>query len=385
MAAPPLTHHEIIKHAAPLTRRGMKVNLAASHRNDRYIEFDPVPSTADRNTSLSYALQVGVRNVSQVTRVIAHANGLISTLTAIVADTDAALEAFEKIPHRRQLFIHDAKQIAMSYTLEAQDDAEVPTGVLQLRYVCARVHGLELRVDVSTGRAMPADVRLLLNGVPCDYLRETLADGEDSPLIHRAGRRLIAQATQHGYARSGDTSVSPLEKSTESDPAEVTGTFAEPIAIKKLPDDILAILGPQWRPLVYQGDHWKGVLRQLGSGTKRTERAENFVKSAMDHLANTLSTPPSRYHEKFGKARWLVFLRRLKPIMFLIGILALMPLSWLFVSEGGMQMHPLALGLTPLLMVSVIALTAREIPIMEIPPRPSGLPSDFWSAAQGNQ
>ena len=67
----------------------------------------------------------------------------------------------------------------------------------------------------------------------------------------------------------------------------------------------------------------------------------------------------------------------------LLAILAVMPLSWLAVARGGAEMHPLVLGLSPLMMVGVVLMSTREIPVLEIPPLPGPLPADRWRVAGG--
>ena len=121
------------------------------------------------------------------------------------------------------------------------------------------------------------------------------------------------------------------------------------------------------------------MLRELGKQEIRTARAESHIDEALNHLYGTLSQSPENYQALHSKARWRVYIRRLQPLMLFIGILMLMPISWFFVSNGAMSIHPLALGLTPLLMVGVVVLTAREIPVMEIPPRPEPLPATAWA------
>lgn len=360
MAVPPLTHHDIIRYAGPLSQRGCKVNLAACDKVLRYIEFQP-QATDIAQCSQTYSLQIGKNNRILISRIIAHADGLLSTLSTIVSNMDAALDVFDQIETSRQLSVQPDHVIARSYSLVNEPGSANPTGSLLLRFACAQVAGIELRVDASTGGAMPADVRVLIIGKAASYLRDTLADGHDSPLLHLAARNLIR------HAQSGN--------STDVNPA----TAHVMHSVYKLPDDILAVLGPQWRPLVSQGDHWKGVLRQLGKGVRRTTRVESFVTDAIKHLSTTLSQSPAAYNDRHQQARWRVYFRRLQPVMLFIGILALMPISWLLVSNGGVRMHPLALGLTPLLMVGVVVLTSREIPVMEIPARPAPLANDFWS------
>lgn len=377
MPAPPLTHHDIIRIVAPLTKRGINVNLSACDRAARYIEFQSQNSDVP-DSRLTYSVQAGRGNVMFITRIVAHSCGLVSTLSAVVSDIEAALAAFDTIPTSRQLDIGDNYVLALSYTLESVKNAASDTSQLQLRFACARVSGLDIRIDTSTGAEMPADVRIMMVRKPSSFLRETLADGRDSPLLHRSGYELVRLAgNKHSPSQQDGSSKesvarSDSEPSAKPDPARFQQT------VNKLPEDLLAVLGPQWRPLVNQGDHWKGVLRKLGKGVQRTVRAEKFIHSALHHLSTTLSQPPAKFHDHFKQERWQVFVRRLKPVMVFVGILAMMPISWLLVSEGGVRMHPLALGLTPLLMVGVIALTTREIPIMEIPSRPAPLGADFW-------
>ncbi|MFK7859498.1 MAG: hypothetical protein AB8B64_11765 [Granulosicoccus sp.] len=349
MTAPPLTHHDIIRRAAPLTQTGLKVNLTACDRAARYIEFEAQASD-NEPVMVVHSLEVDEDNRQLFSRILIHECGLVSTLTAVVSDLETAMDVFKQIPLSRQIRPNERHISAHSYTLEPDHRNSQDLAVLQLRFVCAQVAGIELRIDTSTGGGMPADVRILPIGQVSNYLRETLADGSDIPLDHRAAHKYRLKA---------------LERPTTT-------------SMPKLPDDILAILGPQWRPLRYQGDHWKGVLRQLSKLESRTTRAEKFIDQALEHLSDILNTHPNSYQAVYGKARWQVYIRRLQPVMVFIGILALMPISWLFVSSGAMTIHPLALGLTPLLMVGVVVLTAREIPVMEIPPRPTTLPSSAW-------
>jgi hypothetical protein len=378
--APPLTHHDIIRHATPLTRRGAKINLVSCDRAERYLEFQPQHIDIP-DARVTYALQIGAGNMTLVSRILAHCCGVVSTLNAVVTDVDAALDVFDAIPLTRQLSVQADSAQARSYSLESIPGSQKAASELKLRFVCAQVAGLELQVDTSTGGAMPADVRVLIKGQHVNYLREILADGEDSPLRHRAAQTLIKAATPSNtqdVEKLRGNDLSPILNHS----SYIAASNANAPNVRKLPDDILAVLGPQWRPLVNQGDHWKGVLRKLGQEPRRSKRAETRIQEAIDHLHRTLSQPAELYHEQQHQARRKVFVRRLQPVMLFIGILALMPISWLFVSGGGAQMHPLALGLTPLLMVGVVAMTAREIPVMEIPPRPVPLNAGFWTALQ---
>lgn len=356
MATLPLTHHAIVRITAPLTRSGLKVNLNSCDRSSGYIEF--VSHTEHGgSTVIVHVLEVSDSAGYKFSRVVAHESGLISTLQCMHNDLKLALQSIEQVPLARQMIIHPCYAIAHSFEVNPARENVDYSSKMRSRFVCAQFASLELRLDTSMGAGMPADVRIMSIGQSSTYLRDALADGGDIPLNHRAAQttRRKALDAQNSQPLSG------------------------------IPDDILAILGTQWRPLRFQGDHWKGVLRKIEKSGSRTRRIEHFVDQALQHCVDILQTTPTKYHSTYAKQRWQVYFRRLQPVMVFIGILLLMPLSWLFVSSGAMTIHPLALGLTPLLMVGVVVLTAREIPVMEIPPRPSELPDSAWVAKNANK
>lgn len=356
MVSLPLTHHDIVRIADPLTRLGLKVNLALSNRASGYIEFVSRPGH-ENAAVIVYVLEVTESNEYTLSRVAAHQSGLVSTLQCRHRDLPSAYTSIEQVPLARQMMIHPCFELAHSFEVEPVSNNANKLINIRSRFVCAQVASLEIRLDTSMGAGMPADVRIMSKGQSSSYIRDTLADGGHIPLNHKA-----AQATRRHA---------------------LDNTVAEPMP--SLPDDILAILGTQWRPLRFQGDHWKGVLRQIEKPATRTQRIEKFVDEALKHLAQTLQSAPTQYHATHLKQRWQVYVRRLQPVMLFVGILLLMPMSWFFVSSGAVTIHPLALGLTPLLMVGVVVLTAREIPVMEIPQRPSELPDSAWTAKKANE
>ncbi len=126
---------------------------------------------------------------------------------------------------------------------------------------------------------------------------------------------------------------------------------------------------------------FRTVLRELGRAPRRADRANGYFDEAVNHLQQVLTAPPEDYHRRFHRQRRAVFLRRLRPVFLLAGMLALMPVMYLAVNTGGMTLHPLMLGLTPLLMVAAIALSVREIPVMEWPAWPAPLPSNAFKCA----
>lgn len=355
MPKTPLTHHDIIRHAAPLSRCGYQVNMARCDRTDRCIEFKPTCGD-DNSLEITMAMEIamdGGRSNSSLTRVVTHVSGLVSTLTASFTDIGDALTAIEKIPTSRQLDAAGVSVMARSYVLKSEHGSHTGSEQLILRYMCADILGLELRVDASTGGSYPAEVRVLRKGLPVSYASNALADGDDAPSQHRAAKVIVQRANN----------------------------IVPSVAIKNIPEDLLAVLGPQWRPLVDQGDHWKGIMRLLGKGEKRTHRCERYFSEAIEHLHTTLSAEPSTYHPRHQKSRWRVYFRRLRPVLMFTGIVVFMLVGWFLLKDTGIRIHPLTQGLTPLLMVGVVALTARAIPVMEIPATPKPLNNDDWTAA----
>ena len=266
MVSPPLSHHDIMRLAAPLTRRGNQVDLARSDRVNRYIEFQPQPSGLEQ-TVLVFTLNARIAASStapkvQLNRLLITQTGLVSRLSATVDDLDNALNEFEQIPLSRQLVLKPEFSIALTYTLKPARDSAKPIARLKLQYGCAEFAGLQLRVDTSTGGAMPADARLLIAGSNPAYLRDRLANDDELPHLHQAAR------SRANTGLLGGTAV--LDPAAEHVPIKKFGI------VTNLPDDLLAVLGPQWRPLQPQGDHWKCVFRTLGKEPGRTPRAAAF-------------------------------------------------------------------------------------------------------------
>jgi len=89
-----------------------------------------------------------------------------------------------------------------------------------------------------------------------------------------------------------------------------------------LPEDLLAVLGWDWSPLVRKGPTWHARLRLRGTPEQRGRRAEAELRRAGDHLAHTLSEPPARYHERMRGARWWVVVRRTIPWLTVLALAA---------------------------------------------------------------
>jgi len=359
----PLTHHDIVRVAAPLAKRGLRIDLAATDRAARRIAFHPRVWSGDETLHALHTLTVLPDGDVELVRAVARdAAGPASTLIARAAAVDAVIGAFDEIAPTRQIVDDGDVVAAVDLTLEPLDEQGSTGARAVIQQIVGQVGPLSLMVDVSTGSGMPADVLLVERATWTDHVRETLASGALAPARHFAARHLLEILGREG---------------TRADPLFAT---VPPSPLAALPDDVLAVLGPEWRPLVWQGDRWKGVLRLLGHEPGRGARAEQRSLRALAHLAAVIGSSPARYHAQHAAARRRVWARRLRPALALLAILAVMPLSWLLVARGGAEMHPLALGLTPLLMVGVVLMSSREIPVLEIPALPRPLDEGRWSA-----
>lgn len=146
--------------------------------------------------------------------------------------------------------------------------------------------------------------------------------------------------------------------------------------IPELPDDLLAVLGRDWDCLSRDSSGWRGTYAARGEEPARSRRAEAALGQAAAHLAQTLSEPPARYHERLGAARWRVVVRRSLP---LLSITALVAASAAVPSLGLAQdstWRMLIFNAPPLLVALGVCL--REIPRFELPTWPRRSPAAGW-------
>jgi hypothetical protein len=147
----------------------------------------------------------------------------------------------------------------------------------------------------------------------------------------------------------------------------------------ELPEDLLAVLGWQWSRLTPIAGRWTVALRPRGQGPQRTADAERRLQEALAHLAHTLAEPPARFHERQLRARWRFTLRRAVP---LAGCFALMGAA---VALPQLDLAPdsvfrmLIFNGPPILMVALFSM--RELPRVEIPPRPRASTAPAWRPA----
>lgn len=137
-----------------------------------------------------------------------------------------------------------------------------------------------------------------------------------------------------------------------------------------LPDDLLAVLGWSWSPLVRHGAGWRGSVRVRPGGV------EARLHQAAEHLSRTLAAPPAAFHARHAPARWRVLARRSVPLLLWTLVLALAGLAPELRAARD-SLAPLVALLLPPALLGLFVLTA-ESPRLEVPPAPQPLRDRAW-------
>jgi hypothetical protein len=319
MTSHPLTHHEIFTLVEPFTRRGRHVDLAASDRIERRLLFKPFDHPGDTKTASALRETLLLENPKpdryRLTRTLRHPGGLEADLVVEGPDPGTLLDRVEGVDPRRHFREKAAFKIARSYRLESSTDAADDAASptrLILTRGTALVDGLTLAMKAQTGRGMPAELEL--------------------------------------RAEDGDTI--------------------------ELPEDMLAVIGWDWRRLVRVKSGWRSTLKLRGKEPDRSRDAEVKLTRTVEHLAETLASSPARYHERLVAARWNVAFRRAIPLLIGLGLIFGAPaIQFLELSEGSL-IRMLIFHSPPLLLVLFFSM--REMPRIEIPPFPKPLPASAW-------
>jgi len=232
MSTHPLTHHEIFTLVEPFTRRARHVDLAASDRLARRLLFKPFDHGEDA-AELS-----GVREILllenpkpdrfRLTRTLRHPDGLEADLVIEGPDPGELLDRVESVDPRRHFREKSGYRIARSYRLESAAGGGVDAATpkrLLLTRGVAHVEGLTLTMKTQTGRGMPAELEL--------------------------------------HAEDGDTIV--------------------------LPEDMLAVIGWDWRRLNRVKACWKSTLRLRG---KEPDRSRSRPCTIMSGWSRHVGTSP---------------------------------------------------------------------------------------------
>lgn len=259
MPPPPLTHHQILGLVAPFTRSGRQVDLAASDRLARCLQFKPVDHVASgEHPALTETLQLECHESGnhRLTRTLRPADGPAATLQAMGTDLARLLAHVDAVPPARQFDAGPGWRIARSHDLLPSPHAGPP--VLTFRHGEAWVDGLRFGLAVMDVKNVAGDITL-----------------RPAP-----GERLA------------------------------------------LPEDLLAVMGWNWVRLVPATDGWTSKLRLRGRGLARSQAAERALAQAAQHLAQVLAAPPAQFHSRWRTARWGVVLRRGIPTLTAVGLVA---------------------------------------------------------------
>ncbi len=252
-APSPLSHHDILGMVEPFTRRSRQVDLAASDRLNRRLLFKPI----DHAGSAS-----GLPALRETLQLDSYRSGnfdLTRTLTTEGGQT-ATLQASGRHPAALLACI-EAVALAQQFVIggdfriarsyNVSSDATAP---LVLTRAVVHLQELTLTLAVPEVRGVSADITL--TPTPA---------GDGSALV--------------------------------------------------LPDDLLAVIGWDWTRLVGKKGEWESKLRLRGGAARRTRRAEQAATCVAQHLAQALTEPPARFHERHLRARWWAALRRAIPIL----------------------------------------------------------------------
>lgn len=303
----PLTHHEILALIGPFTRRGRHVDLAASSRLERRIDFKPILHAGDSSGTArlreTLVLEDAGAGVQRLTRELTSPGGLTARLVALGSDPGDLLARIESIPPQRQIHAGRGFTLATSHLLQGDN----PASQLVFQRADAQVAGLTLTLEAATvtrGRALVT-------------------------LIHSPGETI------------------------------------------PLPEDALAVLGREWTRIKATTAGWAGYFDVRGGEPRRTQHAEVSLEAAAAHLALMLTESPARFHERWWLVRWRVFFRRLIPVGVLAAlILGAAAVPKLHLAEAsGLRM--LILNSPPLLLILFFCLREVPIiELPPLPRRP---------------
>jgi hypothetical protein len=316
MASPPLSHQELLELVAPLVRAGLRVDLAASHRDEHRVVLrraEGAASASDPDPGCDNHLELDASSRPRLRlRRTVRSHGAEGRVTAVGRDPLALLAAVLSIPADRVVEGPGPAVIARAYEVEPGTTAN--PGPRRLMRATIRTALLEASVDVPEARGLAAEVSLKPAG----------ADRLD------------------------------------------------------LPEDLLAVLGWNWARLVRDGPGWATRLRLRGPTSGRTVQAERAVEQLAAHLVATLSEPAAAYHPRQVRARWAVFARRAIPTATAMALLVSVGLMAAWKPQLSLAQW-IALYHVPTLIVAA-SFMMQELPRFEVPPWPRPLAAGAWPA-----
>jgi hypothetical protein len=325
----PLTHHQILTLIGPFTRSGRHADMAASRRAERRLLFKPVelspPGPGLPPLREILELEVSEHGHLRLTRTLTPVDSAgepgayRAELVAAGPEPAALLEQVERFPRGRHFAVHGGVLVQRSYRLSAREGGRQSSDAgwgAKLIHARASCRGVTLEIDADRSQGMPIQVRLT------------------AP----AGRRL------------------------------------------RVPEDLLAVIGWDWRPVDDYISHWRGTIRVAKREPARTADIEEKLGRSVEHLADTLSQPPAAFHGRYRRERWRACLQRAIPLLVGVGMIAATPLVRLLPMGEGTLLRMLVFHAPPLMLIGFFVFS--ELPRIEIPPLPRRLRQASWLAGK---
>ncbi len=324
MPSHPLTHHEILTLVEPFTRKGHHPDLAATNRLERSLVFKPVELSAEIEgvSTLTQTLQLDAKKTEAY---------VLTRTLACATETDDKLEARLEI--------------------EGADPADL--------LACVDSIPPESQFRFGPGFRIAKSYRLLRSG-------------GSTPSGAPAAQKVLSKMSAH-VSDFAVTATAPRVKADSEALIEIQPTAGE---YKKLPDDLLAVLGWDWGLISKRKDGWKATLRLRGREPDRSKKAECKLDGMVEHLVQTFTEAPVRFHERMRGARWGVALRRATPLLISIGLIGAAAASARLPLADDSPFRMMMMNLPGFLMVFVFCM--RKLPVIEIPPIPRASSAPAW-------
>ncbi len=177
-------------------------------------------------------------------------------------------------------------------------------------------------------------------------------------------------------AHIADLVVTATAPTVKADPEAVIEIQPTAGDYKVVPDDLLAVLGWDWGLIQRRKDIWKSSLRLRGREPERSKQAEGKLDRMVEHLVQTFTEAPAKFHERLTGARWGVVFRRSIPLLISIALIGAAAASGKLPLAPDSPIRMMMMNLPGFLMVFVFCM--RKMPVIEVPPLPRRLNEPAW-------